>query len=123
MGKMGNGVLEYLQAAALQERNPHRRADYQIAARIVDHCQKGDAVECSPHVLATYEVLGWHPDKVWSQIVKHRKAVLRDEYDYWYDAAGNPRNSISDYDPVRVPKKPPAKAVPRFIPAKRQASV
>jgi len=77
------GVLAYLEAAELQERNPHFCADYRIASRIVLHSKKGDAVECSPHVLATYEVLGWHLDQVWTRIVNNRKAILRDEYSDW----------------------------------------
>jgi hypothetical protein len=114
-GSISDRLVDYLQEAAIAECNVHFRADYQIATLIVLHCKRGDAVKCSPHVLATYELLGCHPDQVWLNIVKRRKAILRDEYTYWYDAAGNPRNSISDYDPVRIPKKPPATAVPRYL--------
>jgi hypothetical protein len=67
-------ILSRLSAAEAQEIDPWLRDDLQIARLILAHASRGDAVCCSPHVLATYEVLGLHPEKVWPKILERRKA-------------------------------------------------
>lgn len=57
------------------ESNAHYRDDLRIARLTVSHAARGDAVLCSPHVLASYEVLGLHPDKVWPAIQARRKSL------------------------------------------------
>ena len=52
------------------------RDDIRIAWLIVLHCARGDAVLCTPFELASYEVLGKHPDKVWPAIERNREALL-----------------------------------------------
>jgi hypothetical protein len=52
--------------------------DYRIARVTVGLARQGCAI---PFVEATYTVLGCHPDKVWPNIVAHRKANLGREYD------------------------------------------
>ena len=68
-------VLSRLISAEAQEPDPWLRDDLQIAKLTVVHAARGDAVECSPYVLATYEVLGLHPEKVWPAIQARSKAL------------------------------------------------
>jgi len=67
-------VLRRLAAATSEESDPWLRDDLQIAHRTVLHAALGDAVECSTHVLASYEILGVHPEKVWPAICARREA-------------------------------------------------
>jgi hypothetical protein len=67
-------VLRRLAAATSEESDPWLRDDLQIAHRTVLHAALGDAVECSAHVLASYEILGVHPEKVWPAICARREA-------------------------------------------------
>lgn len=69
-------ILARLIQQEAHEVNPHVRDDLRIAWLLVLHCMRGDAVECTPHVLATQEVLGLHPDKVYPSILARRKALL-----------------------------------------------
>lgn len=57
------------------EPGPHFRDDLRIARLIVHYAATGEAVLCSPHVLATYMVLGLHPEKVWPAIQARRNAL------------------------------------------------
>jgi hypothetical protein len=68
-------ILSRLSAAEAQEPNPWLRDDLCIARLTLAHAARGDAVKCSPHVLASYEVLGLHPEKVWPAIQKRREAL------------------------------------------------
>jgi hypothetical protein len=68
-------VLDRLSAAEAQELNPWLRDDLRIARLTVAHAARGDAVLCSPDVLASYTVLGLHPEKVWPAIEARRKAL------------------------------------------------
>src|ERR1700735_2365131 len=68
-------ILARLATAENQEPDPWLRDDLQIARLTVLHAARGDAVGCAPHVLASYEVLGLHPDKVWPAIQARRKAL------------------------------------------------
>lgn len=68
-------VVSRLDQALSQEPDPWARDDLKIAKRLVLHAARGDCVECSPHVLASYEVLGLHPEKVWPAIQARRDAL------------------------------------------------
>jgi hypothetical protein len=57
------------------EPDPHLRDDLQIAKLTVLYAATGEAVRCSPQVLASYQVLGLHPEKVWPAIEARRKAL------------------------------------------------
>jgi len=57
------------------EPDPHYRDDLRIARLIVHYAATGEAALCSPHVLASYMVLGLHPDKVWPAIEARRNAL------------------------------------------------
>lgn len=68
-------ILSRLSQAQAEEPNPWLRDDLQIASLIVAHAARGDAVLCSPDVLASYEVLGLHPKKVWPAIQARHEAL------------------------------------------------
>lgn len=68
-------MLARLEEQYRAESDAWLRDDLEIARLTVRHAARGDAVECSPHVLASYEVLGVHPDKVWPKILARRKAL------------------------------------------------
>jgi hypothetical protein len=76
-------ILLRLGEAERLEPNAHYRDDYQIARLTLLHASRGDAVACSPLVLASYEVLGLHPDKVWPARVARQKAQLGADYAKW----------------------------------------
>lgn len=88
-------VLTRLAQAEVCEPNPHYRDDIQIAKLTVLYAANGEAVRCSPLVLASYQVLGLHPDKVWPAIEQRRLALGVEEFLGWN----------------LPPKKPPVPAV------------
>jgi hypothetical protein len=67
-------ILTRLVEAEAQEIDPWLRDDLRIARLIVGYAARGEAVLCSPDVLASYMVLGLHPEKVWPAILARRKA-------------------------------------------------
>jgi hypothetical protein len=69
-------ILCRLAEAIADEPDPWVRDDLKIARLTVLHAARGDAVSCAPHVLAAYEVLGLHPEKVWPAIQARRLALL-----------------------------------------------
>lgn len=73
-------ILARLESAERHEVYPHLQDDYRIAWITVLNAARGDCLYCTPHVAATYAVLGLHPDKVWPAIVAYRKALLGS---YW----------------------------------------
>lgn len=73
--RLSGRVVVRLAQAEVSELNPHYRDDITIAKLIVLYAANGEAVECSPHVLASYHVLGIHPDKVWPAIEARRNAL------------------------------------------------
>jgi hypothetical protein len=87
-------ILARLERAERREPNPHLQADYRIAWITVLRASRG---ELWPHVTATYEVLGLHPEKVWPAIVARRKALLGPLYEAFYGVS-------------LPPKKPPQSA-------------
>lgn len=94
--RFSDRILERLSQAEAHEPNSHLRTDYRIAFRTVLHSARGDAILCTPHVLATYEVLGCHPDHVWRIVQYQRKEKLENEF---ADCIATTRTEISD---VRV---------------------
>lgn len=89
-------IIARLAQAEACESNLHYRDDLQIAKLTVLYASTGEAVYCTPDVLATYNVLGCHPDKVWSKIERQREAL------------GDPEKVLGWKLP---PKKPPQSAV------------
>lgn len=91
-------VISRLVEAEAREQNAWLRDDLQIARLTVLHAARGDAVLCSPDVLASFEVLGLHPNRVWPAIQARRSAL------------GFPEEFAGGELP---PKKPPVSAVVR----------
>src|SRR5579863_9984037 len=73
--RLSERVLTRLAEAEVCELNSHYRADLRIARLTVAYAASGEAVLCSAHVLASYMVLGLHPDKVWPAILARRNAL------------------------------------------------
>lgn len=94
---LAHRVLARLAEAEARETDPWSRDDLRIARLTVAYAASGEAVLCSPDVLASYAVLGLHPSKVWPAILARRKAL------------GPLCEEVSGAPPV--PKKP-AQAVP-----------
>lgn len=94
--RLAKRVIARLAQAEACEPDLHLRDDLKIARLTVQYAATGEAVLCSPHVLASYKVLGLHPDKVWSKIQERRRALGIDkEFSGW----------------KFPPKKPPQSAV------------
>ncbi len=88
-------VLARLAETEARETDPWLRDDLRIARLTVAYAASGEAVLCSPHALASYMVLGLHPQKVWPAILARRKAL-------------GPLQEVWDAPVVSIPKKPPA---------------
>lgn len=73
--RLSRRVWARLAQAEVCEPNPHYRDDLQIAKLTVLYAANGAAVLCSAHVLASYAVLGLHPEKVWPAIQARREAL------------------------------------------------
>ncbi len=72
-------VLARLIQSEAHEAEASFRTDIRIAWQIVLHCMKGDAVECSPAVLAWYQVVGCHPDHFYGKLMIRRAAMFGTE--------------------------------------------
>jgi hypothetical protein len=94
-------ILLRLEQAELCEQNFHFRDDYRIAWITVLKAWRGSP---EPHVLATYAVLGLHPDLVWDRVVDRRRKLLGVEYPVWYDERGNYR--VEPLSMASSPRKP-----------------
>jgi hypothetical protein len=105
-------ILSRLEQAELCELNPHFRDDYRISWITVLKAWRGSP---EPHVLATYAVLGLHPDLVWDRVVDRRRKLLGAEYPVWYDERGNYR-----VEPLRFASSPrkPVQSERRLVPRK-----
>lgn len=83
-----------------EERDPWLRDDLRQARLTVHYAGEGSPI---PFILASYELYGSHPEKVWENITAERKAKLGQEYGRCFDAAGNLKPQfldIPDYDPL-----------------------
>jgi hypothetical protein len=87
-------ILLRLEAAEAREPNLHFQDDYRIAWLTVLNASRGQS---EPHVLATYRVLGLHPDKIFAAIEAKRRAKLGAEYDKFFSTTSGSASS---------PKKP-----------------
>jgi len=79
--RLAERVIARLAQAEVLESNPHYRDDLRIARLTVAYAASGEALLCSPHVLASYMVLGLHPEKVWPAIEARRKMLCGRESD------------------------------------------
>lgn len=96
--RLSRRVLARLAEIEACESNLHYRDDLRIARLTVAYATNGEAVLCSPHVLASYMVLGLHPEKVWPAILARRAALGR-----------GLQSQVSGSPPARsskAPKKP-----------------
>lgn len=78
-------VLTHLEKAEKKEIDPWYRDDIRIAWITTLWAQNGVPDwsfhrQSPPHVAATYQVLGCHPDQVWARILAQRQAKLGDLY-------------------------------------------
>ena len=73
------------------EVDPHFRDDYRQSFITLTLAMRGNTI---PFIVASYQVYGIHPDKVWSSVLAKRKAKLGNEYRDWYDAVGNRRPDV-----------------------------
>ena len=74
-------VLARLEQRERKEIDPWVRDDIRIAWITVLYAARG---ESQPHVAASYQVLGLHPDKVWPAIVARRKTQLGRYYEEFF---------------------------------------
>ena len=99
-------ILTRLEDAENHEVNPHLQDDYRISWITVLRASRGERI---PHVSATYEVLGLHPDKVWPAILARRKALLGPLYEAFYGVSLPPKKPVES---VGVPLTKRARAPP-----------
>lgn len=69
-------VLARLIQAEAHAETYDERLPYRLAWHIVSICEKGEAVLCSPVVLAYYRVVGCHQDKFYERRTLARQAML-----------------------------------------------
>ena len=91
-----DSILSYLEWAEAETADPHLQDDIRIAWLCVLLAARGAP---NPHVLATYEILGVHPDKVFPKLEQMRRAKLGTLYETFYPSAALP------------PRKTPQRAV------------
>jgi hypothetical protein len=113
-------VLAYLDQAKWEQINGNGMEwydDYAIAYLTVLYAVENPSI-FSPHVWATYSVLGLRPEQVWPAIIERRKAKLGVFYSRFYDAQGTwiP-------DPITIsagvsPRKPMQSV--RIVPPRRE---
>jgi len=96
-------ILAYLAIAEAREIDPWLRDDLRIAWLTVLYAARAYS---QPFILATYRVLGIHPDRLQAAIEARRHALLGS----LYDAVMN-----------SLPPKKPAVSVTSPIPAKKRA--
>jgi len=70
-------VLVRLVEAESREADAWFRDDYRIARVAVGLARAGNPI---PHIEATYQVLGLHPEKVWPAILRNREQMLGSLY-------------------------------------------
>jgi hypothetical protein len=88
-------IMARLIQAEAHETDIWLRQDYRQAFICVSLAAKGNT---EPFVVASYQVYGIHPDKVWPKILWNRQARLGREFPNWYDASGMMKPDL--------PKKP-----------------
>lgn len=98
--ELAGRVLLRLEEAEKKELDPWMRDDIRIAWITVFHASQGHS---QPHVVATYRVLGIHPDKVWPAIVARREAMLGAEYGNFFPAS-SPKKPCASVREIPFPK-------------------
>lgn len=91
MQRLSGRVMLRLEQAEKEEINPHLRDDIRIAWITVLGAMRD---EPQPHVLATYRVLGLHPDKVWPAIVARRRKNLGADYGKFFGELSSPKKPV-----------------------------
>lgn len=81
-------VLIRLVDAESRESDAWFRDDYRVARVTVGLARRGSPI---PHIEAAYNVLGCHPDEVWSRIEARRRALLAADYDKVFGGIPSPR--------------------------------
>jgi hypothetical protein len=119
-------ILARLIQAEIHELNPHFKDDYRISWLTVLYAYRGDAKECTPHVLATYTVLGVHPDRVWRKICQDRvrKGFPSSAEGFTYNREAAKKSGMSEHaDTCTAPKRVEysADSVPSPTPKKEVA--
>ena len=83
-------ILAHLERAEASEHDAHLQDDYRIAWITVLQAATGAS---APHAMATYTVLGMHPDRVWVSIEARRRAMLGLDYEKIFGAS-SPRKPV-----------------------------
>ena len=83
---LSDRVMARLIQAEAHEGNPHFRDDYRQSFITLTLASRGNTM---PFVVASFQMYGVHPDKVFAAITEKRRAKLGDEYSDWYDSKGN----------------------------------
>lgn len=99
---LANRVLGYLESAEALEDNPSLRQDVRQARAVVSLAAEDDL---QPFVTSSYLIYGTHPERIFVKLTATRKEKLGEEYDEWFDAAGNLQPepdwlNVPDYDPT-----------------------
>jgi hypothetical protein len=84
-------VVVRLVEAEFREPDAWYRDDYRIARVTVGLARRGSPI---PHIEATFNILGVHPDKVWSRIEEHRRADLGTLYNEFWGEQSSPRKPV-----------------------------
>jgi hypothetical protein len=103
LSRWSERVLTQLDQSKCNEPNPHLRDDIHIAYLTVLYAAREDVSCCTPHMRATLDTLGLHPDKVWPAIVARRKAQCGSLYSAFYDENDLWRGG--DLDSLMLPPK------------------
>jgi hypothetical protein len=80
-------VLARLIQAEAHEPDVWLRDDYRQAFIVVTLAARGDTM---PFVVASYQMYGISPNKIWAARIAKRKAQLGEEYSKFYDENGCP---------------------------------
>ena len=79
--QLSESICDYLASQKNDEVNLGFEDEYQIAFLTVLYAARGYS---HPHVIASYETLGLHPDRVYQAIKDRRRALLGTLYDEMY---------------------------------------
>jgi ribosomal protein S27AE len=113
-------ILFHLAEAEAEELDLWLRDDLRIARLTVAYAANGEASSCAPNVVASYEVLGLHPEKVWPAILARREAMgwprandgavpkkPAQSVKLWWDKSKSARAVNSRASDVTVLREPP----------------
>ena len=89
--ELSDRVLSRLEASEIAEPDLHLQTDLRIAWITVLYAARNFP---EPDVLASYRVLGLHPEKIWPSIVERRKALLGPLYEKFWGAPPTARKPV-----------------------------